>query len=546
MADKLYIDIDRQENNECSHIICSRELIAFLPQDGFLAFEGYGTIPTEHLPAIGTAFLNITVNGIMFKLRIFETYKKDIQYPPTKLIEETKADTEKPVLTDEEEFEYTIQFFPRDLILFRFEVIECNPNEYSTVRYCIDNRFDSTTELITKYMSLLDLPEKSYESYTSREEDLPFYIGYQNIKQNTNIYQTDIDILQSMTKTIDNTNEVTEIKQINETLQTSRNEEMMEILKNWKKLYQSVCQSKLVGNKAFLKSSLVLFEFLENNLPGLHQWCAQYLCESSFFNKLSGWLHYGIKQLRQCTSVQSRFFETHWKLFFRKDSDQADIIHLGNKEFDISYKHYVYLLQQISWMKDLYYCDVPEINAIHEGKECDCPWICSFCDEKERKWENEVEKRYRLQNNIFMSKESAEEFITAWLDAVLKLSDKEQNRIHYSWPPPPIYYSDEDYWRENKAIYSTDEYISYLVKKRHTKYYTYKIRPKVEFERVKELHSSINDYSISFNFELNYSNKNNEIYVFLSTLLYYLPYILYMDKKYCLELLDIYNKLPDD
>lgn len=46
-------------------------------------------------------------------------------------------------------------------------------------------------------------------------------------------------------------------------------------------------------------------------------------------------------------------------------------------------------------IRDIYHCDVPEINAIHKGKECD-DWIgCFLCEDSEHAWANELAKRLK-------------------------------------------------------------------------------------------------------------------------------------------------------
>lgn len=174
MSDHLMIRVeDRTENAPRIHV---RDLIAFFPKEGFLAFEGYGWIPIHQLPYTVEVWRykeDGTRNGHVFNIRITAAYKKDVLEPDEAL---------------EGHVPCGIQFFPCDLILYRFEGVPSGDdatlaNVEDTLPYCIDDRFTSIAELIDAYTGLLDLPVDPWKSYESRMEDMPFYTGYYHVKK---------------------------------------------------------------------------------------------------------------------------------------------------------------------------------------------------------------------------------------------------------------------------------------------------------------------------------------------------------------------------
>ncbi len=162
-----------------------RRLIAFFPVEGYIIFEGYNRVLKSELP-FRTDIYRVQPNtefAAYFKTEIIEMYKKDIAEQPSK---------KKPILDNCEtgdNYEGCISFFPLDIIILKFRVLESD-NKYPFIswNFSVDNRFLSPNALIDKYLSLLELPEDSYESYTPVEDD-DFYEEYHTIMDKyENIY----------------------------------------------------------------------------------------------------------------------------------------------------------------------------------------------------------------------------------------------------------------------------------------------------------------------------------------------------------------------
>jgi hypothetical protein len=92
---------------------------------------------------------------------------------------------------------------------------------------------------------------------------------------------------------------------------------------------------------------------------------------------------------------------------------------------------------------------------------------------------------------------------------------------------------------------STDEFIFKTVGSREELYYKPgQIRPKVEFELLNDFRRALDIYELP-RFR-DGENKTNEIFLSFYHLLTFLPYILYIDKKRCNELISIFATLADE
>jgi hypothetical protein len=150
-------------SKDMSKHIFVRNLIAFIPDCGYIIFEGYAHIKKEDLPC------KITINRFVpccqicgvFDADIIKIYKKDLQ--------SFKRLDSGDGCTDDD---CRISFFSTDIIIFKINNVKSDNINYD---YCIDNRFNNMSELIDRYTNLLDVPDDMYESYLPRESDREFY-----------------------------------------------------------------------------------------------------------------------------------------------------------------------------------------------------------------------------------------------------------------------------------------------------------------------------------------------------------------------------------
>lgn len=82
--------------------------------------------------------------------------------------------------------------------------------------------------------------------------------------------------------------------------------------------------------------------------------------------------------------------------------------------------------------------DDKDVRRIHEGKECDDPWICSWCEEEARAWRRLVEERYRSLPMLFLNPRMRAQYLMALRD--------DPPVLHLPWPPPPSYTVHTDRW----------------------------------------------------------------------------------------------------
>jgi hypothetical protein len=516
-----------------------RNLIAFLPEDGYIIFEGYSYIKKEDLPCkIKCNRYQMKCNMTeYFEAEVTEIYKKDLQPEP-------KEDTGHECEDDDCDCRYS--FFSSDIIIFKINITRKEKDNavsklYPEINfaYCIDNRFKSMNELIDRYTNLVEVPEDTYEPYDIRESDKEFYIGLHNLMDK------ECDIFDSQYieyyKTTKYKGMVNGAKKIPRAPDTS----ILPILEKWSKLYGNAHRGIGLnfGNKTFLKNTLEFFDYVEEQIPFLQKWCAEYVCDLPFQDKLRGWLTYGIKNGANI-GKEPKDFEKFWKLFFRKEGNEEDVIMLNFTNFDVSYRHYLKLINDMEKEKDMNNCKVSRILNIHKDLPCDGDLCCFRCEEKENRWHAIVSNKYKSMNNIFINPKLGELFVEKWLEAVLKLEDNEQEKINFIWPPVRDYIIEVGY---SENHYEYNQYISELIKERDRTYHGYVIRPKVEFEFIDDLRNSLNDFSISSIYPIREGpNQYNEIYLFLSHLLTYVSYILHIDRKRCNELVEIFSKLPDE
>ena len=520
-----------------------KNLIAFLPKEEYIIFEGYSYVKKEDLPFKIQAYRSEPECNTcaIFDIEIIEAYKKDLQL-------EMKYDSDDSHECKDDDCDCNISFFPLDIIIFKINILK-KDSEYPSIdwSYCIDNRFKSMDELVSRYMGLLDLPQDKWESYESCKEDASFYKDYHNLMERGK------DIFSSQFDEIRKTKEYAGLVNGAKKIPRPPRRDILPVLQKWNELYKKMNRGISInyGNKQLLSDSMIFFNYVEEQMPFLLNWCAEYICDLPFQDKLCGWLTYGIKNADKIDkSLGIEGFEPFWKLFFRRDDNEADTIMLDFYNFDISYKHYLHLLKEMKEEQKIEHCTNTKILDLHKDKEHNgWGFSCDYCEEQEMRWGALVSKKYRSLNNIFINHKLGERFIEKWIKSVLKLNDVEQEKINFTWPPPrPFYIKKKCRDFGSQKRYEYNEYISDLIKERDRRYHGYYIRPKVEFEFIQDLCLSLSDYSFEDinKLDANSDNYFNEIYLIVSYLLSYISYILYMDKKRCNELIEIFSRLIDD
>jgi hypothetical protein len=197
MCDHVFLhDRDNRVNTFC------KDLVAFFPDEGFIIFEGYNHLRETPYPF--TIELNRREPGLAFGawyiLNITGGYKKHIQPPPRKkeptIIKETTRYDDNDDNYDDD-YESNITFFPRDIIILKFtlkEVLSNAPDGYDW-RYCIDNRFETSEELLEMYESLVELPVHSWDPYEENPAHADFYKEYHVLREtNVDIFRADREL----------------------------------------------------------------------------------------------------------------------------------------------------------------------------------------------------------------------------------------------------------------------------------------------------------------------------------------------------------------
>ncbi len=214
MCDILHFNVeDRRKHMHCSNAI------AFYPSDGFMIFEGYSYAKPSDLPMKMNIYRTHSQIELCnyYTVEVQNVWKKDLQSRPkteAEVAAELKRRLEREEILNESGFcpdcccraqdcecDMHIQFFPQDIIIVEFKVLESNHNKKDIIDkcswdYCIDGRYSSNTDLLMAYKGLLDLPEDTYQSYTPRAADREFYVGYyDNLDKCSNICDMPLDKL---------------------------------------------------------------------------------------------------------------------------------------------------------------------------------------------------------------------------------------------------------------------------------------------------------------------------------------------------------------
>lgn len=108
---------------------------------------------------------------------------------------------------------------------------------------------------------------------------------------------------------------------------------------------------------------------------------------------------------------------------------------MGDTEYDISYRHYLKLIEQKKKEKKMENCNIDEINNIHKDLQCTDWLACDLCETIEARWKVVVLEKYKSMNNIFINCDLGKIFIEQWLESVMNLKDTEKEKINFTWPP---------------------------------------------------------------------------------------------------------------
>jgi hypothetical protein len=508
------------------------DLIAFLPStDGIAIFEGYANVTTD-LPTKVDAYLRYpgTEAHTRFQLLIRSVNRKGLTSSSHAIDIGIRDGIETSIIQ------------PNYLVILQFYVIDKETNSYNLPwNICIDNRFESKEAMLQAYLELVEVSSESIEPCT---EDSPFYMDYYAMKKRClDVYRSDYDAVRAAELENVKQGRDTDVAHLSQAPQAPaflRTHHSMEtFLAEWrekrdeirykKKGARGVIQTPL---KEYVHAALAFLDFLEESIPFLQRWCGDYLCEMTLEDKLRGWLTYGV----QCQPHPPPDFETHWRLFFRRVGEVPDIAVLDGKEFDISYRRYLYLLKKMYAKRDFSKCADAKILDLHRGIDCDPGLKCLLCEEQRVMWSSSVFRTYRNVNNIFINRTCGMEFIEKWLASVVKMTKEEKATIHYIWPPVKRYYihpfafSKEDRTKPCPL----EEYLSSIGNCSLAVYDPYEFRPKTNDYFMMEITVLLERYysppTVDVTCDTN-ANRWNEAFLYLSHFITYAPYSISIHRK---------------
>jgi len=529
MVAEIRFFVNREAHPDYDPIIHVRRPIAFFPEEGFAAFEGYGSICAENLPCLVDVWDMMThkVNpGAFFQIRVLASYKKGLpteencrailqhaadaeaeaeaeEAEEAAEAEEAKdhGESDKESETSEEFINNRICFFPNNqIVIYRFEVATTRDNpSIPLLRYNIDDRFDTVEGQIEAYLSLPDLPDHCY-GCEPRLEDVPFFEGYHATrKKDENQYEADWNAAYTFVRT----------------LYHSRDYSAMDaMLREWNTRY----------SERTLDSTTAFLSWIRNHLGAMKEWCADYLRNMTLRDKLRAWLTYGVEQ-----RASGAYFTKHWQLFFR--SKEADLVTLDGDVFDISYPHAQILLKRMqkeAQSARLGGCS----SSLHEGIPCNntSTTFCMLCEEKRILHAADVYRTYRQGSNIFVNWNLGKMFVSSWLRSVSKMTEEQKAAIHYVWPPKVVYHRrDYGIFGGGQEECTRDEFLAVLTKERQMLYDPQLPREPEDAERFVSM--AMHLYRLPDGLLAYEDRRWNEVYLFLARFLSYAPALLTLDSE---------------
>jgi hypothetical protein len=178
-----------------------------------------------------------------------------------------------------------------------------------------------------------------------------------------------------------------------------------------------------------IKHTLLCIDFVEK-----HHETAEAVVEAYAANAqkspafLREWLLYGLQHITQC--LHSPYLnmipdaKELWPMFF----EQTTFEH-----YDISYYSAQDTLNKMNDKLQMHHCKDENILAIHKGKQCDCMYMCSYCDEMELRWKKKVHDMFSSPHHILLRPALQATFVEKWLVVNKTYSA-------YKWPPTKVYY----------------------------------------------------------------------------------------------------------
>ena len=184
-------------------------------------------------------------------------------------------------------------------------------------------------------------------------------------------------------------------------------------------------------------------DFVEDNLEMLEHELETYAATcTKKDNFLKEWLLHGIKITTKYVNeshLLTKEIKPLWPIFYSNSAEPFF------QDYDISYHNACQTQKDLKTMSSINRCTDSEILAIHENKNCNCMYMCSYCEEMEFAWEKKVKNTYSSRTNIFLYPKLQSEFVEKWLAANQTYSD-------YTWPPKKVYDEGDPYRSDGKPI----------------------------------------------------------------------------------------------
>ena len=219
-------------------------------------------------------------------------------------------------------------------------------------------------------------------------------------------------------------------------------EKIRDFIKNYKTILQNKKFYLYTNVYQNITHELACMDYIEINLEMIEHALETYVATcTTKENFLKEWLLYGIdlisKYLNDPYAIITDEIKELWPIFFKGEP--------FFQGYDISYYNTLDTREHMRSMCFISRCTDEEILAIHKGKECDCMYMCSYCEEMESAWEKKVKQTYSSPTNIFLHPKLQSEFVEKWLSTNRTYSD-------YVWPPKKVYYERNSYHSKDKPI----------------------------------------------------------------------------------------------
>jgi hypothetical protein len=160
-----------------------------------------------------------------------------------------------------------------------------------------------------------------------------------------------------------------------------------------------------------------LLQFMKKETPVLRQWCDEYLEKNRNEIFIKYWTEYGYNFLngynRGINNIRfiSKAADLHPE-FLRCWKQVSDVFCSEDGCLDVDFNSAYSLLHKTNEIHSTCYCTIPEILAIHKGRECSSNgWYCDYCEELEDRWHKYLTDTLKNEKNIFLNKGVKERFL---------------------------------------------------------------------------------------------------------------------------------------